>query len=358
MNEDNLIPQPPMPEPMPASAPMSEAPAPMPPMPPVPTPEMSMPAPEMPAPEMPAPEMMAPEAPAPMPPMPEATAPAPIPEPAPAPAPEEAPAPEAPVVPAVNPMAAAPVAEPTPAAPAPTAPASNFNIIQTLIGVITKPITTIKSSIPNFSDFKNPAIIAGIIALVMSISSLIGSIMSVVIERSLFSTETKINFDNLKKLDWGSAIFVPLTVFFMSIFTTSLVLFGVARIFKCKQATYAHIVGILALSLVPLALGSIVSTIFSTIYSPISFFITAATSCYSGFIFYEGLSAEIALEGDKKVFYFTVCILIPIILITLAFSVLSSLLGPIVTNLLTGLIPGGSSSGLSTSGLGLDNLMF
>lgn len=219
----------------------------------------------------------------------------------------------------------------------PVPQAQSLNLPQVILGVLTKPVSTIKSNLGNFTNFSNSAVLLGVVTLILTLTTLITTIVNTVVERSysLFAGEvkTKIDFDNLSDLDWVHALGAPILIYLAVVLILSGLFFGVAKLFKCQQVSYSRLVGIYAAALVPLAIVNLVS-LLGLLYAPIGIIVTLIGSAYCWYIFYEGASLEVPLDGDRKVLYHLTCFTIAIVAIFIVLRiVVGSTLGSFNLNI-------------------------
>ena len=176
-----------------------------------------------------------------------------------------------------------------------------------ILGVILKPFTTFKEEIKKFDELKNSLFMSLIISVVVTIISLIKSMYNVVRVTSLFDGKTKWVWKNLGNLKYFKLIMTDFLIYAGIIFGIACIFYIVSLILK-KQPSFSRILGISAVSIVPLFASLVVlSPILSSIYTPLGMIISIAGLAYTMILLYEIMNNEIGLEGNFKIYFNLIC---------------------------------------------------
>ena len=165
-----------------------------------------------------------------------------------------------------------------------------------LFEILLKPFTALKEKINKFDSFKNSAILSIMVSLLASLITLIKTIISTVRVTSggLFTeTKTEWVWENLKKIEFIKVIGKNWLIFLVIIFAIACLYYIAGAIIK-KQLNFSKILGISAISIVPLLFALLLSPIFAIMYAPL--------------IIYETINNEILLEGDIKYYFNFICL--------------------------------------------------
>jgi hypothetical protein len=226
-----------------------------------------------------------------------------------------------------------------------------------------KPMTAFKEHLPKYTDFKNAGILVLIIVVAMTILSTISSVVKVVrteecIENcSMFSSksekkkvETKWNWDNLENYDWFETEGKGLIVNILVIAMISGAYFGMAQVFKAKDANFCRMAVVVALGMVPSAVLTFIAPVVGMINLTLGGIVGWLGIIYSIAIIFIGLNSEVKVEGDKKV-YLNIA---SIACIALAYYIVTKLIyGDVAAAFLEFVVQAGSGSadpsGLLTS---------
>ena len=179
-----------------------------------------------------------------------------------------------------------------------------------LFEILLKPFTALKEKINKFDSFKNSAILSIMVSLLASLITLIKTIISTVRVTSggLFTeTKTEWVWENLKKIEFIKVIGKNWLIFLVIIFAIACLYYIAGAIIK-KQLNFSKILGISAISIVPLLFALLLSPILAIIYAPLGMIITIIGAVYSLIIIYETINNEILLEGDIKYYFNFICL--------------------------------------------------
>lgn len=185
-----------------------------------------------------------------------------------------------------------------------------------ILAVILKPFTAIKEELNKFSDLKNSAILTGIVAIIATLASLIQTMMNAVVVTNyniLKGTTTTWVWDNLKNVEYVKVIGTNLLVYAGGIAAIAVVYYIASAILK-RQANFARLLGLGALSAVPFLLCALViAPLLSLIYAPLGIVVTIIGLVYTILILYEGVGQEIPMEGNQKYYFHLICLSILLI---------------------------------------------
>lgn len=203
-----------------------------------------------------------------------------------------------------------------------------------MLAVILKPFTAFKQDLNKFENLKNSAIVSLIVAVITTLVSLIKTMISSIRVKSYWTNETKWVWENLKDINYIKVIGTSLLIY-LGIIVAIAGIYYIASLIVKKQTNFSKMVGIAAISIVPMIICSmIVSPILSMIYSPLGMFVTIIGTIYTILIIYETINNEIGLEGNVKIYFNLICISILVIvsyylLMNVLVSSISSNLGNI-----------------------------
>ena len=192
----------------------------------------------------------------------------------------------------------------------------------TVIATMIKPFTAMKKELNKYNDIKQSGILALIMTIIFTLISLIKSMIDAIIVKNYNwageVTETNIVFERLGDVEY----FQVLGKSFITILGTVLLVAGayyiIGLIIK-KQTNFSRLLTISAISLVPVAICSmIISPILSLIYAQLGVATTMIGSIYSFLIIYENINEELKLKEDNK-YYINLIALSIIGIITLFF---------------------------------------
>ncbi len=202
------------------------------------------------------------------------------------------------------------------AAPNNSASVSFMAYFYMIIAVILKPFTAFKEESEKLKDFKNSAIIAGIVTVVCTLISVIKTVWSVVRVQT-YNDDFKLvkvwAWDNLKNVNFLKVVGKYLLVY-VGIMLAIACVYYVAGLIVKKQPNFAKFLGICALGVVPAYLGMIVlSPIVSLMSDKLGLVVAVVGFVYSFTIIYEGINNELQLEGNVKFYLNAACLAILII---------------------------------------------
>ncbi len=208
--------------------------------------------------------------------------------------------------------------------------------------VAIKPASNAKE-VDAFKDAKTSLIAAGLIVIVSTIINVLNAMISSIFVKSCsllgLKCETKIDFGQLGNVNYLQAIGYGLLFAAGAIVLMAGVSYIIALIMK-KQVNFVKLLGIVAVAIVPYMILSIVITLLGNIWTDGTIILSVATCAYTGALLISLIDREVALEGDKKIFYH-------FITITVTFIVTYFIVTVILKDLFAGLLLGGLSSGFS-----------
>ena len=188
-----------------------------------------------------------------------------------------------------------------------------FSII---LAVLLKPFTALQKELPKFSQFKNSAVLSVIVSVLFTCISLLMTMFNAVVVKSggLFSkSKTKIVFENLKYVEYVKEIGVHLLLFLGIIFAIACVYY-IAGLIAKKQSNFSKLLGISAISVVPMLIGSLVVSPILTMFSEtLGMLLPIAGGVYTLIIAYEAINNEIVLEKNAKYYFNLICLSILLI---------------------------------------------
>jgi len=179
--------------------------------------------------------------------------------------------------------------------------------------ILLKPYTAFKNQEGNFNTPKCPAILASIIAGIMTLVTLIKTMITTVIEThfsfSTYDYETEINFSNLADIDYISVIGKNFLVYLGMILAIAGVYFLGSLILK-RQQNFARLLSISATSFISyVVLGMIASPILGLVWEPLSIFAMLIGLVYSIALFIVLINEEIKIEDkDIKIYFNVACL--------------------------------------------------
>lgn len=181
-----------------------------------------------------------------------------------------------------------------------------------LISILLKPYTALKKEGEKFNTFKNSFILSLFISVFGVIINLLQTIWNVIRVRTYDYTArkyiTKFVFENIKDIKFVKVIGQNFLIYFGIIFAITCV-FYIASLIVKKQLNFSKILGISAISIVPLLLSSmLLSPLLGMISSYLSTGISLVGGIYTILLTYEGMNEELQLEGNQKYYFNLICL--------------------------------------------------
>ncbi len=212
-----------------------------------------------------------------------------------------------------------------------TAPNSKMpNFFGFIVSAIAKPISTFRDELPKFSSFANMAILAVITSAAAMLFNLISSMISAIFEKhcGIFSgCTTEIDFENLGDLDYLNLTLINWLSYLVVIAFVAAVFFGLSRAFKQNQTNFCRMASVVAVTLIPMAIGGVIGALVSQLNATIGGMILTACGAYGLLMFYEGINDEAALTGNKKLYYNFLSIVVIIVAVCILWLILSQTSG-------------------------------
>ena len=187
---------------------------------------------------------------------------------------------------------------------------------KTIKEVFVKPATT---DTKRFADAKNAGIFAGCAAVLYLVIELLSSIISTVVTKSCenvslatlscTSYKTSVDFDNLNNFKFFEVLGHDILYLVGAVAVIAVVVYVMGLIFK-KQPKFMKLVAVVTAGFAPLFAGGFVAGIVSYIWLPLAIFVFFAGLVLSIAYMVNGVSKEIVLEGDKKVFFHVAAIVV------------------------------------------------
>jgi hypothetical protein len=174
--------------------------------------------------------------------------------------------------------------------------------LETFKYVFTKPGTKALEKAENFKDAKVSGIFSGIAVVAYVIISLISAMISTVVVKSYFTGKTNVVFENLKNFDFLKNLGDNLLYTALAIAIVAAVVYVMGLIFK-KQPNFMKLLGVVALGFAPAVCAAFVGNILAYFWSPLGMFATGAGLALMISFVVTAINKEIALEGDKKIFF-------------------------------------------------------
>lgn len=180
-----------------------------------------------------------------------------------------------------------------------------------MLAVILKPFTTFKEELKKFSSFKNSAIITALVSGLVAIIRLVVSMISAVVVKnydwSSASYKTTFVWDNLKNISYFKILGRSFLIFLGIIIVVAAVYY-IASLIAKKQTSFSRLLGVSALSMVPVVVCSLVlSPILSLIWDKLTVPVILIGVVYTLIILYEGMNSEVSLDGDAKYYLNLIC---------------------------------------------------
>ena len=198
----------------------------------------------------------------------------------------------------------------------------------TIKSVFVKPATKENKK---FADVKTAGIFAGFAAVIYLVVELISAIIQTVVTKSCenisFSTmscssyKTKVDFNNLNNCDFFKALGNDVLTLVGIVAVVAIVVYVMGLIFK-KQPKFMKLVAITTAGLAPFFAASFISTIVAYIWTPLAVFVIFAGMVATFAYIINAVSKEIVLEGDKKIFFHIVSI---VVMFIVAYFILTSI---------------------------------
>lgn len=187
------------------------------------------------------------------------------------------------------------------------------NYFYILLAVILKPFTAFKEELTKFNEFKNSAMLALIVSGVATLITLFKTMLNVVRVTSLWSSEVKWVWKNLKNVQYFKVIGTNFLIYIGIIVAIAGIYYLASLIIK-KQVDFSRLLGIASASIVPIVLCSLVlSPILTMIHATLGTGISIVGGIYTLILVYETINNEIMLEGNTKFYFNLICLSILII---------------------------------------------
>ena len=194
---------------------------------------------------------------------------------------------------------------------------------ETIKNVFVKPAS---ADISRFDNAKNAAIFTGFAAVIYIVTYHLSSLISTIVKkgcdysyksyRLTCDPKTTIDFSRLD----GEVYFVTLKAAFIGLLATlaiaSVVTYIMGLIFK-KQPKFMKLVAIIMAGLAPTYLLVLISTILYFIWEPLGIIVTIVSLVLTFAFIINAITKELALEGDKKIFFHVATITALVIAISL-----------------------------------------
>lgn len=181
-----------------------------------------------------------------------------------------------------------------------------------ILAFMLKPFTALKEELNKFNSFKNSAILALIVSGCATIMSLIKEMLSVVRVKSFSWSSggytTTWVWENLKELNYFKVIGKNLLIYMGVIIAIGGIYYLASLIIK-KQSSFAKLIGISAMAIVPMIICSLVlSPILGMIWDKLTMPVIIIGAIYTIILVYEGIDSELQLDGNIKCYVNLVCL--------------------------------------------------
>lgn len=177
-----------------------------------------------------------------------------------------------------------------------------------VLAVILKPFTTFKEELNKLDDFKNSIILSLFISIIATLITLVKTMFSIVRVTSYWSKEVKWDWENLKEINYVQVIGKNFLIYLGIIVAIACVYYIGSLIVK-KQTNFSRLLGISAISVVPMLIcSSILSPLLTMVSAQLGMGITIIGGVYTVIILYETINSEILLEGNIKIYFNLVCL--------------------------------------------------
>lgn len=198
---------------------------------------------------------------------------------------------------------------------------SNENYISMIIGIITKPITTINTLGNKIDEINFSGIIAGIVILIGVISRLFKLIFTTVVYRNWSVWDGysgyKVDFDRLEDFKFFSNFFDSLVAFSLIIGCIAGIYYIISLILK-QDIKFPKLLAITSLALIPIfAFTYILSPILTLIYAQLGLVSSLIGFLFTGILLHEVINNLLTLDDDKKILINTICLTIVSIVSTI-----------------------------------------
>lgn len=185
--------------------------------------------------------------------------------------------------------------------------ASKNRTVNFVISTFTKPATTIKEHIAEYSDFKSTWQLPLFTAIASTILSLINIIFSKIYtapHKTIFGKQVTAswNWKNLEDFNWLQAIGNQFIAFFLPLLAVAAIYYIISLVFK-KTSNFFRLVTILTVSAIPGLLAAfIISPLISLLSPEFGIVITLTGLSYTSIIAYEALNSEIGYKDNDRIF--------------------------------------------------------
>lgn len=196
-----------------------------------------------------------------------------------------------------------------------------IDFVGIIIGMITKPATTIKNLLNKFDNINFSGIIAGIVVIVGVLSRLFNLIFSTVVYRTWSSRDGyssyKLDFDRLENFKFLTNFFDSLVGYALIIASITCIYYMISLILK-QDIKFSKLLGITSLSLIPVIIfSSVLSPVLTIIYSNFGIICSLAGLIFTGILLHEEINNLLTFDDDKKIFINTLNLTITAIISTL-----------------------------------------
>ena len=209
------------------------------------------------------------------------------------------------------------------------------NIFRTIWQIIVKPLTTLREALPNYDNGQKSGILAGVVLLISVLLSIVTGFFGVVFNSycsgsgSHASCKISLDFDLLEYWKFGDFLFQTVCSTAVIMLVMAGVFYGIAKLFKSQKLSFWRSLTVVSLAMVPLvASGFVVALLgefgfIGDIVVNLAACLTVAGLAYAAIIFYEGITHETDLTGNKKAYF----VLLGTVATLIALAILAWLIG-------------------------------
>lgn len=188
-----------------------------------------------------------------------------------------------------------------------------LNYLMFIVAILLKPFKSFKEEETKLDNSKTSFVFALIVIGIMTVVNLINTIFSKVHVAS-FSWSSGNTYswkwENLKEIKWLEVIGKNFLIYACIIFLIVIVFYLGSLIVK-KPLSFIKSLSISTISVIPFAVCvMILSPLLGMIWSPLSIVFIVVGVIYSLIILYELMNEKLGLEGDKKIYFNLVCLIV------------------------------------------------
>lgn len=186
------------------------------------------------------------------------------------------------------------------------------NPLKVLLGVFTKPLTTVSEEIPHCGNFQTASLMALIVLVVSVVLSVLAGAFTAIFSAYCLRTGVSckvLDFGDLKYFKFGEQLAYSALSTIVLMALVAGVFYGTVRIFKVKKSNFWRMLAIVSLATLPMLLTNFVGVIVGGFASLVEMMnvvaaaIVAIGLIYAAVIFYEGVTIEAGVTSNRKAYY-------------------------------------------------------